>query len=162
ADADDLREQRHVVAAKPLRVSAAVKALVMTTDDWPNVPERLQRRAQRVADIGMLLHQVELVGRERTAFEKHGIRNAYLPHVMKIAASMKRLQVRFAETDRRAERDGMMRQAFAVAAGSGVARFNGQRQRHERGLRRIECVEQVLHPRQRPDAGAQLQWMHWL
>src|SRR5436190_23970243 len=50
-DADDLREQRHLVASKSLRISAAVEPLVMAPDDRAHAPQRLQRRAERVANI---------------------------------------------------------------------------------------------------------------
>ena len=42
---------------KPCRIPAAVEPLVVTPDDRPHRAQRLQRRAQRVADLGMSLHQ---------------------------------------------------------------------------------------------------------
>ena len=58
-DADDLREQRHLVSAQPVRISAAVEALVMAAHDRPHAPQRLQRRTQRVADLRMPPHHLE-------------------------------------------------------------------------------------------------------
>ena len=43
-----------------------------------------------------------------------------------------------------------------------VARLDGERQRHERRLGRVERVDEVLHARQRTDAGAQFVRMHRL
>src|SRR5436190_12723617 len=45
ADADDLRQQRDFVAAKPLRIAAAIETLMMAPDDRPHAAQRLQRRA---------------------------------------------------------------------------------------------------------------------
>ena len=96
-DADDLRQQRHLVPAQALRIPAAVEPLVVAPDDRPHGAQRLERRAQRIADIGMLLHQLEFGGRERARLQQHRIGNADLADVVQIAAAMQRLQIFVAE-----------------------------------------------------------------
>ncbi len=104
----------------------------------------------------MPLHQLELFRRQLARLEQHGVRNADLADVVQVAAAVQRVQIVGRETQRPAEQDGVSRQALAVAVGVRVARLDGQRQRHERGLGGVERVDQVLHPRERCHARAQL------
>ena len=105
-DPDDLCEQRDVIAAQPVRVAAAVDAFVVTADDRTHPPQRLERRAQRVADVRVALHQLEFLGRERAGLEQHRVGHADLADVVEIAASMQRLEIFGGEAERPSELDG--------------------------------------------------------
>ena len=72
----------------------------MAANDGPDIAQRLERRAKRIADIGMLLHQLEFDGRERALLQEHRIGNADLPDVVKIAATVQRLQVCLTDAER--------------------------------------------------------------
>src|SRR4030095_1458521 len=113
-DPDNLREQGHLVAVKSQRIAAAVQTFVVKPDDGPHGAQRLQRRAQRVPDVRMPLHQLELFGGQRPSLEEDRIRDADLADIMKKPSPIERLQLLLAKTKCLAERDSMPRQAFAV------------------------------------------------
>lgn len=75
---------------------------------------------------------------------------------------MQRVEVIGTEIDRAAELHRESRQPFAVPVRVGVAGFDGHGQRDKCGFGGIERVDQLLDPRKRPDAGAQLVGMYWL
>ena len=52
---------------------------MVTPDNRADPPKGLERRAQVVADLGMLLHQRELVGRQRTWLQQNTVGNPTLP-----------------------------------------------------------------------------------
>ena len=134
----------------------------MASDDRTHGPQRLQRGAQGVADIGVPLHQLEFFGRQPARLEQHGVGHTHLAHVVQVAAPVQSLKIGGRQPERLAKRHGLARQSFAMPVGRGVARFDGQRQRHEGRLGRIEHVQHLLHARQRADPCPQLHRMHGL
>ena len=144
-DSDNLGEQRHLFPAKSQRIAAAVEAFVVEPDDGPHDAQRLQWRAQRIADVGMSLHQFEFRRGQRSLFQEHRVRDADLPNIVKKSPPIERLQILLAKAERFAEGDGMSREPFAVTVGRGITRFDREGQRHKRRFRRIERIEQVLH-----------------
>src|SRR5712691_638866 len=102
-DADNLRQKRNSITAQSLWIAAAVQALVMAPDNRPDGAQRLQRCAQRIADVRMLFHQLELCGGQGTALEEDGIGNPDLSDVVQVTAAVQRLEIRLRNTERFAE-----------------------------------------------------------
>ncbi len=121
--------------------------------------KRLQRRTQRVANLRVPAHDRSLFSRQRRGLQQHGIGHADFPDVVQVAAAAQGVQILVAHSQHAAEAHGRARQPLAVAVGVRIASFDRQRQCHERRLRGVERVDQVLHARQRSDARAELMGM---
>ena len=104
----------------------------------------------------MLLHQLELVARERRRLEQQGVGDADLADVVQVAAAIERREILGGPAERGSERDGIVRQPLAVAVGVLVARFDDERQAPEDALGGIEVVGVLLEADERRDPGLQL------
>ena len=74
---------------------------------------------------------------------------------MKITTAMQRIEVLVRKTHRPAKSHRLYRQPPAMADGRRIACLDRQRERHERRLRGVERVNQILHARQRSHASPQ-------
>ena len=54
--AKDSRQQRDALAFELVRISGSIGALMMVTNDWPNIIKQSQLTAQSVANHRVLLH----------------------------------------------------------------------------------------------------------
>jgi hypothetical protein len=158
-DADDLGEEWDLVAAQRVGIAAPVQPFVMAQDDRPHPAQRLERRTERIANLRMPLHQLELLGGQRARLQQDRIGHADLADVVQIPAAVQRFEIVVAEPDRLTQPDGVAGEPLAVALGQRVARLDGERQGHERGLGRVQIVDQVLDARQRTHPRAQFVWV---
>ncbi len=74
-ESDNLSRKRDVIAAKSVRVSRTVTALVMMAHDTAHGLQRSQVRNERLAEHGVRLNQGTLVGIEATRLEQHRVWN---------------------------------------------------------------------------------------
>ncbi len=85
-DADDLGQQRNLLAAQPIGIAAAVEPLMVMAHDRPRALQRSKRAAQAIADHRVLLHDLEFLRGERTALQQDRVGHADLADVVEHAA----------------------------------------------------------------------------
>ena len=117
--------------------------------------QRLQRPADVFAGQRMLLHDGPFfVGQIRSLFQ-NVIGNRDLPQVMQISAPAQRHNRFFIQAEMPSQVAGILRQAFAVAFGIGIAALHAQAQRAQHRLRCFQFVGELLELEQRLDPGKQ-------
>ena len=93
----------------------------------------------------MFLHPRIFLGSERARLEQDGVGQRDLADVVKVAAASERHQVVLGEAAGGVPcRDGILRQALAVALGVGVARFDHRRHAAQDRFGRVEIVREAL------------------
>ena len=89
----------------------------MVSHDVADQPQRSQLAAQPIADHRVLLHQGELLDRERGRLEEQCVGDADLADVVQVAAAIERREIFGRQVQRGTERDGIVRQPLAMAVG---------------------------------------------
>jgi hypothetical protein len=130
-DTDNPCEQRNRVTTQSVRVAASVHAFVMMPNDRAHQSQRAESGAEAVADHCVVLDERSLTRREGAPLLQHAARDANLPDIVKIAASVQRCDLLLAEPDRSAERAGVPREPLAVVGGSGIAGLDLQCEAHD-------------------------------
>ncbi len=156
---DDVRRERHGIAAGPVGIATAVEALVMGVDDRDEIAERLDRREDRPAEGRVGLHDHPLLRGERGRLVENGVGNADLADVVQQRRELDPADLirRELHLDRDDPRQG--RDPGRVAPGVRIARVDrgGERlHRREVELAQSSVMLGVLE-RRRDDVGERLE-----
>ena len=123
----------------------------MLAHDFADEPQRAELAAQPIADDGVLLHQLEFSWRQRRRFQQERVWNANLADVMEIPAAVEGGKVLSGASEHGAERDGVVREPFAVAVGVLIAGFDDEGKAAQDLFGGVEVVGVLLEPYERRD-----------
>src|SRR5215204_1411676 len=92
ANENDARLERNVLRREPVGIAGSVEPLVTMAHDRAYVGKPHDRSENTLAELGVLLDHVPLVGRERPGFQEHLGRDADLPDVVEERSELEALQ----------------------------------------------------------------------
>ncbi len=137
-DVDDPCGQGNGVARETVRITLAVRALVVVPDRRNHVLEVAQLRDDPRALLRMAAHQQPLGLVERAVLQEHTVRDSDLADVVQQRRLAERLELRGRELELRAHRDRQIADAARVAGRVRVARVDGRGERLERRRRPLD------------------------
>jgi hypothetical protein len=154
AGQDDARGERDVLAGEPVRVAAAVPALVLVADRRGHVAQAGQRSQDPLADDRVLAHEHPLVGGQRTGLVEDLVGDADLADVVQERDRLDLGHFARIEPESPGHRDRQRVDGVGVLARVAVAGLERRRQRADDGpvgLRRARALllEVAQHPDQR-------------
>jgi hypothetical protein len=91
---DDSGQERNLISAQAVRVTAAVPTFVAAPDDGQHGLQRLERAADLFAARGMTPHRAPLLRSQFACFQEDGIGNCDLADVAQISAAICRERLR--------------------------------------------------------------------
>ena len=116
--------------------------LMAVTDDRAHLREALDRSQDPLAELGMLLHDPALLGRQRPGLEQDARRDPNLPDVVEQRTELELLQGLGVEPEARADLQRRVRDPPRVRRGVLVVRFERVREGLDRrDERRLEALE---------------------
>ena len=143
AGEDDARRERDLLAAQPVRVAAAVPALVRRADDGRDGAQVRDARDDALAGHGVIGDQGRLLVGERRRGPQHGPRHARLADVVQDGRVPQQAQVRVAQAHPPAHDLGHPRDQPAVVGRVPVLGLDGARQGRHRG--EVAALETLEH-----------------
>jgi hypothetical protein len=99
----------------------------------------------------VLLHDRDLLGRQWSRLEQHGVGHTHLAQVVQRRAAIERSEIPDVEAQRLAQRPGVGSQPLAVPVGARIAGLDGQRETENDVFGGAQLVSVPLQPEQRAD-----------